>query len=341
MTASRSSLGPVGRTDTAWLASAVFAGLLPVTAGLGAYLVIPGTGAGQLNGFRVLVCLAFAALPLLHRGRVGGSPLVVWPVAAVGVVSVSWAFASVAWSPDATAGIAECTAIILGFGAILSLVAACRDRPSVLAALRHGWVVAYVICGAVAIWELRTGHHLVSSYVEQYQGSEMLTRFMALSTFGNPNNYGAFIAVAFPLLVWELALARSWVVRTLLVLLIVTAPVLLIITGARLSMVGVAGELFVLIAFSVLWNRRARRGLLALLLVAPAVLVLVAPYLRVGAKARSLITIATELHYGGSAGIRLNLLRDGWEMLRATWGIGTGAGSFSYEIIHGYRVYPV
>jgi hypothetical protein len=43
-----------------------------------------------------------------------------------------------------------------------------------------------------------------------------------------------------------------------------------------------------------------------------------------------------ELQYGGSTGVRLNLVRNGWEMILGTGGAGVGAGGFPSAITHGF-----
>lgn len=308
--------------------------LVPPVAAVGPYL-LPATVAGvSLYAFRVLVAVAVPILLIVLRGRLVGFDRPVRIFASSLYLWILWGAASIAWTPSTTAGAAEVLTLIFGGAAVLLLVVGCAmtDERGIHA-VRRGWVAAYLIAAAIAVWEVRTGRHLQGYFTENIP---VYAQSVVIATFGNPNNYAAFIVLAFPFLVWSVGLARG-AQKIFYVAVCLSAPVLVVLTAGRLSLVALVLELLTLAS---LQGRGWRT--LAWLLVGGALAggVLVTTLNVNPQTLDKLLRVRSELHGGGSASIRLNLTLDGLKFTLDSFGLGTGAGSFESVMLAGRAPLP-
>jgi len=309
--------------------------MLPLTAGLGYHFLPVATG---LFGFRFVVVLILIFLVASGRGMLlDFGSLSRW-FFRMGAFWICWGLFSVIWSSilfnsDVSSSLIEVLAVVFGFLAAAVLLNLVFRVANALEALRIGWVLAFVATSAVAVWELTSGAHLSG----HQQTLESLTLgSIVFSTFGNPNNYAAFLCLCFPFLIWSFRAARGWW-KVLYLLLVLGAFGLVILTTGRLGLLAMVLEFMVLVALT-LSVRRA-------LLVGAAVVVGVIA--SVGASGSfddpssfKLFRIYDELVIGGSASIRLNLLKDGMVFLRQSWGAGIGPANFEHLMLTGQGPYP-
>lgn len=309
--------------------------LAPILAAGGPYLLPLSIGIGQLYAFRLLTLLGLP-LVLLTAGRPARAARGVTEVLVLaGAIWILWGLASLIWTPDARAGLVEISSLTLGAAATTVLIAGVEGRPERLQLLAKGWGLAFGMAALVAIWELRTGQHLPSSFAAA-QADRDSSVFVS-STFGNPNAFGAFLLMSGAVFLWQAIQGRRWRERLPWLVGIAAAPILMLLAGCRTALVGA-----VLCAAVCGWTYgSARQRWLAVVGgVLTAILALLV-FLRVTGLTFSDFAaswrLAGELEFGGSAAVRLNLFRDGWEMLKATGGMGVGAGGFSHSIEFGYQ----
>ena len=294
---------------------------VPLTAALGFYLMpfpLPGF---YLFGFRLLICiLLFYLLWRKERIVLNGSretglffrvgmAWLVW-----GTLSVVWS--SFLWNFQVRAGLVEIASVGAGFLYGMVLLNLVVGVPRGIDALRVGWVLAFIATGMVALWEIASGNHLTG-----YATDNLSIETAVYSTFVNPNNYAAFLALCFPFLLWSFRLARG-VKRAAFVLLLVVLPALMVMTLGRLSLLALAIEYCLFLMLNLKWS--SWRGV-AIPVFSVILMTSVAEYDSILAK---VLNVPLEFDSGGSGEIRLNLLRNGLKFLAASYGAGVGPANY-------------
>nr|WP_239543289.1 O-antigen ligase family protein [Micromonospora terminaliae] len=192
-----------------------------------------------------------------------------------------------------------------------------------------GWTLAFVVTGAVALWELDTGRHLDTN-----QAVVQSSIHVVASTFYNPNNYAGFLLACLPFLIWNAIVARAAWSRYLHIALVAGWWVLIAATQSRTGIVGavVAAPLLVywLIRSAML---RRRQIALPLMLLAFGVVAGLSflPLAALGQQALTDLQSQFTPGDGISASdqARLNLTMLGWRMFLDSWMLGHGAGAFA------------
>src|ERR1051326_7926243 len=193
------------RIDPVRVAVATLLVLIPITAACGPYLLPINVGGVTLYAFRTIVLCALPLLLTLAGGRVPLTKSSLWFFSTMYAWLV-WGSASLLWTPDPRIGATEVITLVFGSAAALVVVLGCELVPNGIEYVRRGWLLAYLASAAVAVWELRTHQHLQSSFTER---TPDYAQGVLVSTFGNPNNYAAFIVLAFPFLLWSAATGRG------------------------------------------------------------------------------------------------------------------------------------
>lgn len=318
----------------AWREMAVTA--LPLTAALGPYLIPIPLGGVTLYAYRALVLiLATASLLLFPRYDWWQIP-VARAYAAVGGFWIFWASLAAFWAPSLERALLEVAALGFGFVTGITMLQLGSHVLPTLNALRRGWVLAFLATGAVAGWELATGQHLPSSAVERAGPGGL--QGIAISTFGNQNNYAAFLLLAAPFLLWSHTASRSRLRRIFYTGCLVLLPALLFVTASRISLLGLIAEA----GFLWLIAPRYRSRLLVYLAVLAA-LGFVVFYL-LGLEGRMVYELSVMLGGsgfgggGGSVSKRWNLMLAGLWLLVGSGGLGVGPGGF--EAVLRQRLVP-
>jgi len=311
--------------------------VLAVTAALGTYLFPIEVGVG-LFGFRLLVTLIALFLVVSGRGVILDVEALSRWFFYFGFIWIGWGLLALIWSPlvwgtSIPTGLIELLAVVFGFVAVAIVLNMMLRSTRALNALRFGWTAAFVVTAIVALWEISTGNHL-SGYQEELDNPRVGQ--IVISTFGNPNNYAAFLSLCLPFLIWSARVESRWR-RFAYVLLCVALLVLIVVSGGRLAQLAVGLELILLLVFV------SFRGKRLVLLTGTALVVfslLLSPdYLEENSSLK-LLRIYDEFVTGGSATIRLNLFRDGVDFVRRSWGMGVGPANFQHMLTTGQGPYP-
>ena len=216
---------------------------------------------------------------------------------------------------------------LLPAAATLSLLALMprRIQPSVLALL----LVAIAVSTAIGILQISTG----GPYFYQITNNGS-----AVGSFANRNHSALFVALALPLLAGGMTLPKVHDQRALirfwgaLCAAAVVFPILLV-TGSRagllLGVIGIAGSLLILLAWS-RW-RKPRRGQLIGTAPAIAVIVIVATVFALSSRDEALRRLLS----GSDDDVRSNLLPTFLRMIADYFPFGSGFGSFDPV----YRMY--
>ena len=310
--------------------------LLVVTAALGEHFLPLKAGGVEVFGFRLLVPLVLSLLVVSGKGvLLNFGALSRWYFH-LGVFWITWGlfaliWSSLIWGSSVPSGLIELSAVGLGFLTAVALLNLAFQTRYALNALRAGWVWAFVITLAIAAWEFSAGKHL-PGYPEDLDVETVW--FRVFSTFGNPNNYAAFLCLCFPFLVWSFR-AATGARKTFYLLLSLAAPVALLCTMGRLALFGIVFECIVLLMLTVprIWSTAVAATLVAGL----ATMVIAPGY---SGNELKFFTLYDEFAGGGSATMRLNLLRDGMVFLERSNGAGVGPANFPHMMRIGQGPYP-
>lgn len=255
--------------------------------------------------------------------------------AALGAAWVFWAAVTAFRAPSIDRALVEVAALGFGFVTGLTMLQLRSYVLPALHALRRGWVLAFLATGAIAVWELTTGQHLPSSAVERAGQGQL--QGIAISTFGNQNNYAAFLLLTAPFLFWSHAASRFRTLRAFYAACLLLLPGLLVLTASRVSLLGLAAEV------GLLWLMvpRYRSRLLAYFLVLGGLGLAVVQYLELELRMLYELSVVLEgggVGGGGSIAKRWNLLLAGLWLLVGSSGLGIGPGGF--EVLFRQRQVP-
>jgi teichuronic acid biosynthesis protein TuaE len=309
---------------------------LPVLAAIGGRLPgIPVAGA-NLFAFRLAV-MAGAFFPLLVDPRLrwledGAARFYVL----VTGVWLFWGGLGLFWAAGTMAAVVDILGVAFGFLTVLTLANLRASTETGIRWLFRGWVAAALMAGVVAMWEFNTGQHLPGSWVNNTRGN-LVQRFVVVSTFDNPNNYGAFLLLVSAVVLYQMETAASWLRRWGLFLFLLWMFVLAVLTTSRVALIGVLAVIVVYLMNSVK-NKVAAVALVAVVFggIIGALtywagdLALVTDMVRMS---------ADDLISGRSSGDRIALLRAGLAMTAASYGFGVGGGNFSVLMDRGYVQY--
>lgn len=297
--------------------------LLPILAALGPHL--GGVEAFGVNFFpyRIAVMvIALASLALLPRFAWARSRHMRYYLY-LGCVWLIWALLGVIWARNQANALRGVFSIGFGFLAFLAIANLESSKPHALRWIIRGWVAATVLVTAVAIWELLTGNHLPGPW---FESQTRLSPTLVASTFDNPNNFGVFLLLTFPVLLSTLENTRAQLARTSLIVLILAIAFLSVLTTSRIAIYGL-----LLTGAAYLFRRpRLTATDIASILVVAALLAL----LPITQRLFSLLTsidprFATTILLQGSTLIRLNLGLIGVDLVRSSFGAGVGGGNFA------------
>ena len=252
---------------------------------------------------------------------------------AAGSIWILFGLISLLWTSDVANGVRELTGIALGLVTAFTMMRLIVQAPGALAAIRSGWVWAFVLTLPIAAWEILYDQHMPSARGHDITGGGAgIAITYASTTFGNRNTYSAFIVLAFPFLLWSMHKSRGW--RKLLISLLIIAAVCIQVMNA--SRLGAGATLCELLAWLLLTQAgKARARVLIVAAVMAAILFQVLPYLPY-----------TQLRYhlffeGGDDSVlgRTGLLGCGLQFIADTAGRGIGAGGFASAIRSGQGAY--
>jgi teichuronic acid biosynthesis protein TuaE len=256
----------------------------------------------------------------------------------LGIIWMIWGLVSILWSPNIIEGVKELFSILLGFLLVLSLLGLEGPRMEGLNALRLGWVWAAVVTGLIAGWELLTFNHLPNGGIEGEALDYLAATGHCLSTFGNPNNYGAFIIMASSFVFWLYLDAKKILTKIVIIIIIIMILIFLIFTSSRLA---VLGEL-VSLGFLVLLRNKGHRSILYLglffIIILAVILSLSGTDVFIVEK---FLRLGEEVGLDGTSPSRLLLIVDGIWMGLHSWGLGVGAGAFPYYVSQRLVPFPV
>ena len=282
-------------------------------------------------------------IPALFLASIGRSANVLrrrGSLAQLLLILAGWSIVGLAWTVDRVAGAREASILVFAALAASSLAVACC-RPSGVRALLRGWVAAGYLTASVAVWELLTDQHLPSTFVAE---NESQIGGLVLSTFGNPNNFGAFIVLTVPFIGLVASKAgtgwgfgsRDRIAAQVVALLL---PTMLVLSGSRLALLGLGLSGVCYVALSRYWRSawRLAGGIAALGLVLSVVAI--SSGLELVGKLEALLD--DDPFTIDSVKSRINLVWNGVDFAWRSHGVGIGSGGFEAAMQAGDYRFPV
>ena len=246
------------------------------------------------------------------------------------IVWIVYGTISLLWSPDPIVGL-KSELIVMGIG-FLSLPVCfyfTKKIENPLLLLRKGWRNCFFITAVIGLIELITWKHLPSSGPNEVLGGVGVAVPHASATFGNVNDYGAFIVFVIPYLLWGILDEKQLKNKAPYMVALLMGILIVVVNGSRMGM-------FV-IAFQILWFlvpiiRKTKRihflgGIFVLSIMIsflPLEKLFYTMNYRLGAFATG----------DESSSERLAMIKSGLEMLKGSYGVGVGAGGFEKSVIH-------
>ena len=302
-----------------------------------------GSAVGNMQPSRLLAIAAFAYLlvqgklvePMSMPSKILVFTMFFW---------ITWGIISLTWTSDLINGINELIIIVIGFIIILTLLNLANHTPDVLVIVRSGWISAFIITLPLALWELFTFQHIPDaggllpgkSDLVETGGPASTFLIYASATFGNRNNYCAFIVLCFPLLLWVFEQAKNRSMKIKYVILMVLAVFIVVVDGSRLGMFCLVLELLV-------WLFLQRRGSTLSFKKWSMVLLIALIFFLAFELQEHTLSRLEDLQEGlsGSSQVgRTNLFINGLRLIKSTGGLGVGAGGFMNSVRIGSNMRP-
>jgi teichuronic acid biosynthesis protein TuaE len=312
-----------------WLIAA-----LPVIAAAGPHCLPVAALGVSIFGFRLLLMLlAIFSTPLSTRAKWWFNPVARWAIF-FGAFWLLYALLSLFWAPNLGRGLGEIVAIVFGFALILALLSLEAYRPDNLDKLRFGWLIAFLLAAVVGWIEILTDRHLPTPRAEH--NLDYFAHNEIVSTMSHTSNFGGFLLLVIPFLIWSMERARG-VAKLAYMALIGAVGQLMFYTASRIGLLGLMAQLVVYVVI-------LKRRWYAILLLALGGVVAFGYLTHLSsqgefAMARKLRSAETGTD--ASMSHRLALTINGLYMLYKTAGRGVGAAGFEDNISGGDLLVPL
>lgn len=255
---------------------------------------------------------------------------------------IVWGAIGCLWSRDLGSALKEVVDVAFGVLIAISMrVLSFKQVKSVFFDdVIRAWVFAFLVAAVVGVWELYSGSHLPSSYIEQ-SADYQLESVWVMSTFGNPNNYAAFLVLCVPFLLFRLFRFPGFSKKVFPLFFLMLSIVLVALTGSR----GGVAVIFLIILGAVF----ARMGFVvgAGVMVAFVFLMVFSfDYFYMGSVDdlsifNKFFFIENSFGEGHSFGERLGLYGNALYMMAMSYGFGVGPHQFENYIFEPGMLYRV
>jgi O-antigen ligase len=298
----------------------------PLLATIGSYAVNIEISNIHLFLFRIAI-IVFFLISLLVSNKVYLNKFIVFSLFVL-FFWMLWGFFSTFWAPDFRSAIDEILSLFIAFILYFQL-SQFRVYNSYrnLDLLRRGWIIALIFTLIIALWEIITGNHLPSYYYIHTPKYIFENNRLAIATFDNPNDYGAFLLLSWPFLLWTLKITKSKIAKLLYTMVLIFTFIIMLYSGSRIAILGI-----VITSITYFLSAEKLKNKFNIII-----------YLLTGFTIFNIFLIFSS-HYpafifekinhsifnDNSAKIRINLILTGFYFLIKSYGKGIGAGGFSY-----------
>lgn len=227
------------------------------------------------------------------------------------------------WTPDKQEALKQLMYYPIHFLLFVELIVFARFANNPLRNISLGWMIAVLLCSAVAYWEITTNQHL-SIAKEQADlmnlGTVILQHYTASATFYNYNSYVTFLCFSFPWIFYIMIDSKSkFFMRLLSLAVMIMASLVIIINASR------GGVLSILVMIVVYWCFSQKTSFKNIIILA---LILLMGYtlLRYGESVTEVIFARTANGGMYTDEGRFSIWSDALKVLSDSYGFGVGLG---------------
>jgi teichuronic acid biosynthesis protein TuaE len=193
--------------------------------------------------------------------------------------------------------------------------------------------IMVLIHNVLGWYEINTGNYLFLS-VDKIAKYSRLSH--PVSAFGNTNDFSTFMLFSFWVTYICLVNSRTYLMKIINLLLMISSVLLIISTASRANLLGLLLSVMILIVLYIK-RKRATNTLLVLLFLLGVVFVIV--LLNPVVVNSIFVSVNENLNFnfsseGGSDSVRINLIKNGLSFLISTFGFGVGAGNIEHWMSH-------
>lgn len=234
-----------------------------------------------------------------------------------------WGTLALLWSRDPVLGLKAVVNVYLVTATLWSLVLILRRRRDLLMDYCIGWVLVIYVSVAAAMFEVVSGVRLPVAHEEAVQAVLAYSPTWSGGFFRNPNDMGAFLAVALPGALFVTRFATQRWLRAVAWLAIPVSFLGLALTAARASTLAVGLALLAYLVLRDGWSPGAKVVAVSTLIAGALVAVVSSPQLM-----EKLAELGTSVSATDSNS-RTQLAADAIALVLATGGLGVGPANFS------------
>lgn len=301
---------------------------LPTAAALGSAL----PGVGPLFGFRIgVLVLGIVALSCPTDRRQGR---LAQPVATLAVVWLMVGAVLTVIAADRSAAARTMTSVAMGLVLAMACLRISAWDRRFMSWIGQGWLLAFAVTSAIALWELATGSHLSGYFISDIRSQGTLPA----ATFYNPNAYAVFLISAQTMILWSLARTPRLLTRVVLIGASVLCGVLILTTGSRLCLAAFALLILssLLLGRTSIWRTVVLAGLMTcgVWVLAPGLTDALNALIPDDILRMSESSVLKDLSQSDtSGGRRIELYKTAAWLTWASGGLGVGPGNFGAAIL--------
>ncbi len=259
----------------------------------------------------------------------------IWAGIGIFVIWLLYGFISLQWSPDPIVGLkSELIVMSIGFTALPLFSFLIKKIENPFDYIRKLCLLCFAIMALVSLFEITTSIHFASSEPSRVIGRHDVAVPHTSTTFGNVNDYGAFLMFLFPFLLWGVLEAKTVKQKYIYFTAFLLNISFILINGNRMGLLVIIIQM---LCFLLLLKDRIKKEHIKKRYIILLLLLLIA-FFFAPRKYNPFYAIryrmATVLHSSDeSSNERIKMIKSGINMLKDSHGMGIGAGGFEASVL--------
>lgn len=244
-----------------------------------------------------------------------------------------YAFISLFWTPDLHDGFKDLALLFFHAAMFMEIIVLSMSANRPVQTMTNSWICAFLITSVIALWELNTGHHLMSAREEDiyYTNSagDFYEKEYATVTFYNPNTYCYFICLLFPFLLYSLSQSKNRLFLFVNVVITILAIFIMSKNGSRGGLITMIIMISLFVYYKVKGSSVRKKILIFIALILIVSLLIVFADVLFGTL---LFRLSQKDLLEDNA--RLYLWYSSWQLFINSFGLGIGVGGMVFALQH-------
>ena len=244
-----------------------------------------------------------------------------------------YAFVSLAWAPNIKTGIVEMLNLFFHILLFMEIVVFSMNANRPVQTLTNAWLCAFLLTSVIAIWELSTGHHLLSAREEDLYytnaDGDFVDKDFATVTFYNRNTYCYYLCLAFPFILYYLSQCKKVMTKFASTIIMFLALYIVSKNGSRGAFLTMLIMVSVFLYYRIRVSSTRNKFFIVIAIILVVFLILVFADVLLG-------TILIRLSQKGllEDNARLVLWYSSWQSFVESFGLGVGVGGMLPALEH-------